>query len=377
MRKGTIYFIHCQKNPYFCIVKLRKLTLLNFKNIPQATLAFEARVNCLVGANGAGKTNVLEALHYLSMCKGAMGLTDTQNIRHGEEFFLLEGTYEADSGHGEQVSVGFQRGGGKVVKRGEKEYERLADHIGCVPLVGVFPSDIFLVSDPAEERRRYLNGLICQMDRPYLEAVMRYNTALAQRNSLLKGAASDEMLDVLDLQLTQHAGPIFERRAEAIAQLAPLVADYYAALSGDTEQVELAYRSELSEEDFAVILMMNRQRDRLNRFTTAGIHRDEVVMRIGGHPLKKYGSQGQQKSFLVALKLAQYQLVRRHTGEHPLLLLDDLFDKLDAGRVERLLELVTSEDFGQIFITDCDRERLEGILRGDYTLFEVVEGEIK
>lgn len=360
-------------------MKLRKLTLLNFKNIPRATLTFEARVNCFVGINGAGKTNVLEALHYLSMCKGAMGLSDGQSVRHGEDFFLVEGDYLSDEGRDERVACSFQRGGGKVVKRGEKEYDRLSEHIGRVPLVGVFPSDVFLVSDAAEERRRYLNGLICQMDKSYLEAIMRYNHALSQRNSLLKGVAADEMLDILDMQLVEHGSRVHAGRAATIAQLAPLVADYYAALSGDAERVELSYRSELSEHDFGALLRMNREKDRLNKFTTSGVHRDDLVMKIGGHALKKYGSQGQQKSFLVALKLAQYQLVRRHTGEHPVLLLDDLFDKLDGARVERLLELVSGGDFGQIFITDCNRTRLEEILaKGseEYALFEVNDGEI-
>lgn len=362
-------------------MKIASLTLLGFKNIERAELSFSPRINCLVGNNGAGKTNVLDALHYLSMCKGITGLSDQQSVRHGADFFVIEGVYDSDAGRSENVVCSFQRQSGKVVKRGGKEYERLSQHIGLLPLVGVFPSDVFLVSDAAEERRRYLNGFISQMDRGYLDSVIRYNNVLAQRNRILKENAGwgGDMLEVLDIQLSEHGTQIFEARRAMIERLAPLVAEYYAALSGDTEQVELSYRSELFDAPLMELLAVGRERDRMNRFTTSGVHRDDMVMTIGGYPLKKYGSQGQQKSFLVALKLAQYAVVNHHTGERPILLLDDLFDKLDVGRVERLLEIVSTENFGQIFITDCNKTRLENILKGKqqgYALFEVDGGAI-
>ncbi len=366
---------------YLCVVmKLSDLTLIGFKNIASAELRFCSGVNCLVGANGAGKTNVLDALHYLSVGRGATGLTDVQSVRHGGDFFMAEGLYTSDAGRQEQVVCSYSPSSGKALKRGGKEYERLSDHLGLVPLVVVFPSDVFLVSDAAEERRRYMNSFISQLDRPYLDAIIRYNNVLSQRNRLLKEfSCPDEMLDILDMQMAAHGRQVYEKRAEVVAQMAPLVAEYYATLSGDREQVELSYRSELADGPFAELLAAHRERDRINRFSACGVHRDDLVMRIGGLPLKKYGSQGQQKSFLVALKLAQYQLVHRATDEHPILLLDDLFDKLDVQRVERLIDLVTAGDFGQIFITDCNKLRLEGILgRGgrEYSLFEVVDGEI-
>ncbi len=363
-------------------MRLEKLTLLNFKNLAQDEVLFPSRINCLVGDNGAGKTNVLEALHYLSVGRGAMGLTDAQSVRHGEDFFMVEGSYTSDEGKAEQVTCSYKRDGGKVLRRGAKEYERLSDHIGLVPLVVVFPSDVFLVSDAAEERRRYLNSFISQLDRPYLESIIRYNQILSQRNRLLKEYDSlhlAETLEVLDMQMVEYGEQVFRGRERVVAQMAPLVAEYYAALSDDREQVELIYRSELSETPFMQLLAAARERDRVNRFSTCGVHRDDLVMKIGGLPLKKYGSQGQQKSFLVALKLAQFRLVAEATGEKPILLLDDLFDKLDVQRVGRLIDLVSGGGFGQVFITDCNKLRLESILERSgepYTLFEVANGKI-
>ncbi len=361
-------------------MQLAKLTLLDFKNIASADMEFGRGINCLVGENGAGKTNVLDALHYLSVGRGAMGLTDAQSVRHGGDFFLADGAYVTDAQKHEQIVCSYSREGGKVLKRGGKEYERLSDHMGVVPLVVVFPSDVFLVSDAAEERRRYLNGFISQLDRPYLDAIIRYNNVLSQRNRLLKEPCPpEEMLEVLDMQLADYGQRVFEKRGEVVGRMAPLVARYYAALSDDRERIELSYRSELAETPFPQLLAGSRERDRACRFSTCGVHRDELVMRIGGYPLRKYGSQGQQKSFLVALKLAQYQLLKETTGEHPILLLDDLFDKLDVQRVARLIDLVSTGDFGQIFITDCNKLRLEGILErtGEpYVLFEVADGVI-
>ena len=362
-------------------MKLDKLSLLGFKNLAPCEIDLPARLTCLVGENGAGKTNVLDAVHYLSVGRGAMGLTDAQNVRHGEEFFMIEGNYTSDSGKPEQIVCSY-KSGSKVLKRSGKDYERLSDHLGLIPLVVVFPSDVFLVSDAAEERRRYINSFLSQLDRSYLDAIVRYNNILTQRNRLLKepwAHHTNETLEVLDMQMVEYGQRVHEKRAEAITRMAPVVAGHYAALSDDSEQVELTYRSELSETPFAELLIQNRERDRVNRFSTCGVHRDDLVMKIGGYPLRKYGSQGQQKSFLVALKLAQYQLLSKAAGELPILLLDDLFDKLDVHRVERLVRLVSGPGFGQIFITDCNKLRLEGILDrcGEpYSLLEVADGKI-
>lgn len=364
---------------------LRSLSLVNFKNIASATLEFSGGLNCLVGENGAGKTNVLDAIHYLSMCRSSLGGTDRQSLRHGGEFFVVEGEYRVDAGHGLRVACSFSSatGGGKKMKTDGKEYERLSDHVGVVPLVMVSPADTFLISDAAEERRRWLNAFISQLDRGYLQALVRYNAVLAERNRLLKefySAGHAEILEALDAQLASHGDIIHARRAEIVERMRPLVADFYARLADDREKVELTYRSEVTGHGMGEVLAAAREKDLANGFSTSGIHRDEVVMRIGGDALRRYGSQGQQKSFLIALKLAQFAVVRDVTGETPILLLDDLFDKLDNGRVERLISLVDNERFGQIFISDCNRTRLEGVLQSggrEYSLFEIEDGEIK
>lgn len=360
-------------------MRLKKLSLLHFKNIARQELEFCRGVNCLVGDNGAGKTNVMDAIYYLSMCKSSLPMTDTQSIRHGEEGFLVEGQYVSDEEKNERIVCSFTRKGGKVLKRNGKEYERLADHVGLVPAVIVSPADNALISDAAEERRRYLNACISQLDRPYLANVMRYNAVLAERNRLLKMQPDETMLAIYDDQLTDYGTKIHAARQAFAERLQPVVAEYYRILSGDREEVELHYKSELDERPFDEILRAARQKDLVNEYTTSGIHRDDLTLRIGGYPLRKYGSQGQQKSFLIALKLAQYAVVAEACGEKPILLLDDLFDKLDAGRVEQLIRLVSDEAFGQIFITDCNPTRLKSILDeagGEYALFTVANGEI-
>lgn len=359
---------------------LKKLSLLNFKNISQEELRLGEGINCLVGDNGAGKTNVIDAVHYLSMCKSSLSMTDTQSIRHGADFFLTEGQYITDAGKNESVVCSFLRGGNKVLKRNGKEYERLSDHVGLVPTVIVSPADSALVNESADERRRYLNGFIAQLDRSYLNAVMRYNTVLSERNRLLKHAPDELMLQIYDRQLIEHGERIHTARRDLIARLQPVVATYYRRLAADREQVEIDYKSELNQAPFEEILRAARQKDLVNEFTTSGIHRDDMVLKIGGYPLRKYGSQGQQKSFLIALKLAQYTIFTQEKGERPILLLDDLFDKLDAGRVEQLIRLVGEESFGQIIISDCNATRLRGILDkagGKYTLFTVGAGCIR
>lgn len=359
---------------------LKKISLLNFKNIEQEELSFCPGINCLVGDNGAGKTNVVDAVYYLSMCKSSLGMTDTQSIRHGADFFLAEGIYATDDGKSETVACTFSRKGGKVLKRNAKEYDRLSDHVGLIPAVIVSPADSALISDAADERRRYLNAFISQLDRSYLAAVMRYNTVLAERNRLLKTHPDETMLSIYDLQLIEHGKKIHARRKEFAERLQPIVAEYYRMLSGDREQVELHYKSELNDREFEEVLRAARQKDLVNEFTTSGIHRDDLTLRIGGYALRKYGSQGQQKSFLIALKLAQFAIVATEKGEKPILLLDDLFDKLDAGRVEQLIRLVSDEGFGQIFITDCNPLRLRTILDkagSEYALFTVADGKIR
>ena len=358
---------------------LKKLSLINFKNIREENLEFRPGINCFVGDNGAGKTNVIDAVYFLSMCKSSLPMTDGQSIRHGADFFLAEGQYLTDGGKSENIVCSFSRKGGKVLKRNGKEYERLSDHVGLIPVVIVSPADTMLISDAADERRRYLNGFISQLDRAYLQALVRYNAVLGERNRLLKISRDEQMLCIYDRQLVEQGGIIHRKRSEIAALLEPEVARYYRHLSSDREQVTLEYRSELNDTPFEELLLKSREKDFVNGFTTAGIHRDDLVLHIGGYPLRKYGSQGQQKSFLIALKLAQYALVAQAKGEKPILLLDDLFDKLDAGRVEQLIRLVGDDGFGQIFITDCNPTRLRTILDktgDDYSLFTVENGGI-
>ncbi len=362
------------------VMFLNKLTILNFKNIKEQTLSLADGINCFVGDNGAGKTNVLDAVYYLSISKSALTMTDGQSIRHGEEFFMLDGAYTTDGNRHENIVCSFARKSGKVLKRNGKEYERMSDHVGLIPVVMVSPADTALISDAAEERRRYLNAFISQLDRGYLRDVMRYNAVLSERNRLLKISHDEVMLEVYDGQLAELGDRIHTMRKRFIEELQPIVADYYKHLSGDREQVELSYRSEVNDQPMATLLAASREKDFANEFTTSGIHRDDMTLRIGGYPLRKYGSQGQQKSFLIALKLAQYTIVSDHCAERPILLLDDLFDKLDMSRVEELIRLVASNNFGQIFITDCNKVRLQKILDkacSSYALFTVSDGDIE
>ncbi|MCD7970469.1 MAG: DNA replication and repair protein RecF [Alistipes sp.] len=359
---------------------LQRLSILGFKNIGEAVVEFPRRINCFVGDNGAGKTNLIDAVHYLSVCRSSLTMSDAQCVNHDSDFFVLDGQYKTDGDRKETVVCSFKKGAGKSLKRNGKEYGKLSEHIGLFPVVIVSPADSFLVTDAAEERRRYMNSFLSQVDRGYLSAAVRYNNILAERNRLLKDdSPKQDILEILDFQLTEAGNVIHAMRRELADKLAPLTGEFYGELSGDREQVSLEYRSELNDCPFEELLARSAEKDRIMGFTTSGVHRDDLKMKIGGMALRKYGSQGQQKSFLVALKLAQYVLVAQEKGEKPLLLLDDVFDKLDSGRVANLLRLVSGERFGQIFISECSRSRLEKILAGigeEHSLFTVTNGEV-
>ena len=359
---------------------LDTLSIINFKNIADEQLKLSEQVNCFVGDNGAGKTNILDAVHYLALARSMHTITDAQSVRHSEDAFLLDGRFRRDDGRSEQVVCSYTRRGGKTLKRNGKEYERLSEHVGGFPIVVVSPADSALISDSAEERRKYINRFISQIDRGYMAQLIRYNTTLQERNRLLKANPSEEMLLIYDAMLSASADVLFKRREEVIAQMRPIVEEYYALLSDQREAIGMEYRSELQHSTLAELLLASRKKDFINEFTTVGVHRDDVQFSIGGYPLRKFGSQGQQKSFLIALKLAQYRLLAEATGEKPILLLDDLFDKLDMGRVEKLLALVGGDDFGQILITDCNKVRLETTLERagkEYALFMVEGGDVK
>lgn len=356
---------------------LDTLSIINFKNIRNEKLSLTQGINCFVGDNGAGKTNILDAVHYLSMARSMHMLTDTQSIRHGEDGFIIDGRFVRDDERQEQIVCSYTRRGGKTLKRNGKEYEKLSEHIGGIPIVVVSPADTALISDSAEERRRYINRFISQTDRTYLSALVRYNATLQERNKLLKSNPTEDMLLIYDTMLAAAADTIFTHRTATIAAMQPLIEQYYGLLAEERERIGIEYRSELQETPLMELLQQSRQRDFVNEYTSVGVHRDDIIFSIGDYPLRKYGSQGQQKSFLIALKLAEYTLLAQHCNEKPILLLDDLFDKLDMRRVAHLLRLVGGEMFGQIFITDCNKHRLErtlGEAGAEYKLFNIAEG---
>ena len=350
---------------------LRELNILNYKNIREAGMSFSEKLNCFVGLNGQGKTNILDAIYYLSFTKSAYNAIDSQNIHHDEEMAMIQGKY-VDGDTEEVISCGLKRGVKKQFRRGKKDYKRLLDHIGLVPLVMVSPQDSELVVEGSDERRRFIDGVISQYNKAYLEHLTQYNALLKQRNALLKqyeNVGLDELpvalFEVLELQMVQHAMPIYQERVRFIEQFTPYFQQVYSAISGDKEQVSLGYISQLHERDLAEALARTRGRDLILGWTSQGVHKDELEMKLGDYPLKRVGSQGQQKSYLLAMKLGQalYLSQVHAVKDKPILLLDDIFDKLDSERVERIVQLVVGQEFGQIFITDTDRQHLTSILR--------------
>jgi len=359
---------------------LSKLSLVQFKNYSEASLIFSPKINCFVGDNGVGKTNLLDAIHYLSLTKSYFNTLDQQNIQYGKDFFVIHGKFVKD-GKTEKIFCSVRLNKRKIFKRNNKDYERLADHIGFLPVVMISPVDNSLILEGSEQRRRFADTVISLYDKQYLNALIRYNRALLQRNKLLKQfefkreMINDE-LELWDNQLIIPGNEIYGKRKEFIECLIPIFQRYYNTISEEKETVRLEYNSSLHEKDFAVILEANREKDRIMQYTTSGIHKDDLVMTLNGHPIKKTGSQGQQKTFLVALKFAKFEFIRELTGIKPVLLLDDIFDKFDAHRVFQIMNMVTRNEFGQIFITDTHLEHLENILKDldtDYKVFKINE----
>ena len=362
---------------------LKRISILNYKNLEQVELDFSSKMNCFIGQNGMGKTNLLDAVYYLSFCKSATNPIDSQNMMHNQDFFMLQGLYATDGGDIEEVYCGMKRRQKKQFKRNKKEYSRLSDHIGLVPLVMVSPADSELISGGSEERRRFMDVVISQYDKEYLEALIRYNKALLQRNTLLKAEQEpdDELMNVWEEMMAATGAVVYRKRCAFIEEFIPTFQAFYSHISQDKEQVNLSYESHAMQGELQQLLKDNRQRDRIMGYSLKGIHKDDLLMQLGEYPIKKEGSQGQNKTYLIALKLAQFDFLRR-TGSNttPLLLLDDIFDKLDASRVEQIVKLVAGDRFGQIFITDTNRDHLDQILRkteGDYKVFEVVDGVVK
>jgi DNA replication and repair protein RecF len=357
---------------------LKKIVVQDFRNIALQELVFSPNINCISGNNGEGKTNLVDAIYYLSMTKSAFGSSDRFNFRYGTSAFTIAGSYQMPNGLESRFSVTVSSDGEKKVKRDDKAYKRVSEHVGVLPIVLVSPADISMVSDSGEERRKFVNAVLSQMDRTYLDNVQQYNRYLLQRNRLLKGSEIDgDLLDAFDARLSALAAPIATSRRQLAEALAPVVQAYYTELSGGREEVGIEYRTDMDRDDLASQLREGRERDRMLKYTGAGVQRDDFIFTMNGYPIRKCGSQGQQKSFLVSLKFAQYEIMKESYGFAPILLLDDLFDKLDMNRVSNLLSMVAGADFGQIFLTDSNKVRLAGIvdaLTEDRRYFETVDG---
>ena len=361
---------------------LRNLSILNFKNIQEAELSFSPKLNCFLGSNGEGKTNLLDAIYYLSFCRSAFNPIDSQIVRHDADFLMLDAHYETDDGDPIGVYCGMKRGLKKQFKRDKKAYKRLSQHIGLIPLVFVSPADQSLILGGSEDRRRLMDIVISQYDTTYIDALNNYAKALQQRNALLKMETEPDasLLDILEQEMARHGERIFHAREDFVSRLVPVFQDIYSHVADGKEQVELRYVSHAQRGPLLDVIQRDRFRDRAVGYSLHGVHRDDLEMLLGGYQIKREGSQGQNKTFVLALKLAQFDFLRRTASNTtPLLLLDDIFDKLDAHRVEQIVKLVSGDGFGQIFITDTNRDHLDNILRNvtyDYRLFHVQGGNI-
>lgn len=345
---------------------LKNITIFNYKNYEQVELEFCNKINSFTGDNGVGKTNLLDAIYYLSFCKSYFNSIDGQNIRRGEKFFTIQGSYQREE-RKEIVFCGLKKGQKKVFKRNNKEYSKLSEHIGFLPLVMISPNDSSLILEGSEERRKFIDTVISQYDKDYLEQLIKYNRALSQRNKLLKHFATsktfDEIsLEIWDEQLTFASKKIYETRVNFIEKMKPVFQEFYDFISEGKESVELIYRSQLHEDNHLNLLKETQEKDKILQYTSTGIHRDDLVLNLEQYSIKKTGSQGQQKTFLVALKLAQFEFISRYNNFSPILLLDDIFDKFDKKRVQKIIQLVSENRFGQIFISDTSKERLSQFL---------------
>ena len=346
---------------------INKLSLINFKNHSEQSFEFSPQINCFVGNNGVGKTNILDALHYLSVGKSFLGNSDLNNIKSEEDFFVIESEIQNDDKE-DIIKILLPRESKKLIKKNDKAYDRLADHIGYLPSVMISPYDSNLISDSGESRRKFLDAMISQTDSAYLFDLIQYQKTIQQRNALLKNFAKNryfdkDSLEIYDDPISNFGTRIFEKRKGFVEKLNPIVQHYYDIISGGKEMVSVVYESHLAENTFQALLAESIDKDRALTYTSKGIHKDDLIFEMNGNAIKKIGSQGQQKSFLVALKLAQINRIKELTGKSPILLLDDIFDKLDDTRVSQLIELVNKENFGQIFITDTHKERTENVVK--------------
>jgi DNA replication and repair protein RecF len=363
---------------------LKHIDLLSFKNFTEISLDFSSKINCFTGRNGAGKTNLLDAIYYLSFCKSYFTVSDHDNIKRDDPLFVINGFYDRNNTD-ENIFCGVRQNEKKQFRRNKKEYSRFSEHIGLFPLVIVSPYDTNLISDGSEERRKFINGVISQYDKTYLNDLIDYNRIVKQRNALLKDFGKKktfdrETLSIYDQKIIELGLPIYEKRKDFLEKLSPVFEVFYREISGGEEKVELVYQSQLEEGNYEELLNKSLDRDLLVQYSTCGIHKDDLIFKIDNFPVRTNGSQGQQKSFLLSLKLAQFDFIKEKNTCTPLLLLDDIFDKLDETRVSRLMKLVGEQHFGQIFITDTDKERVLKILSAidtDYSIFTINKGKIE
>ncbi len=357
---------------------LQQLTLVNFKNFEEKSFSFACKINCFTGNNGVGKTNILDAIHYLSYTKSYFNPIASQSIKHHQDFFVVEGNYMIDD-ELNTVTCSLKKGHKKVVKKNGKAYEKFSEHIGLLPLVIISPADRDLILEGSSIRRKFMDEVISQSNKAYLQQLINYQKVLSQRNSLLKYFAANQTFDELNIsiyneQLDKYGASIFEHRKLFLKELIPIFKQRYQEISNESEEVGIEYKSHLETGSLETLLKENIKKDLLLQYTSFGIHKDDLIFTINGHPVKKFGSQGQQKSFLIALKLAQFDVIQHRIKVSPILLLDDIFDKLDDSRVGQLVQLVNHNKFGQIFITDTHKERTEEIVKQtnqNYEIFEI------
>lgn len=358
-------------------MQLKKVHLINYKYFDDISLDFDSSVNCVVGKNGIGKTTILDSIYHLAFGKSYFNPISKQNIRHGENFFMIDGSFAGDEKH-ENITVSFKKNEKKVIKRNNKAYERLSDHIGKIGLVIISPTDQDLIKEGSDVRRKFMDGVISQNDQNYLNTLMSYQKVLSQRNALLKYFAANntfesDTLAVYDQQMVDLGDRIFDKRNEFIAEYSPLLADRYETISGNNEQVTVEYQSQLEKDNFSHLLKDRQQKDLQFQYSSVGIHKDDLIMKLNGYPIKRFGSQGQQKSYLIALKFAQYDFMLNQKEEKPILLLDDIFDKLDQERVSQLISMIAADKMGQLFISDTDSERTETVVKNNVDEFKLIE----
>lgn len=355
---------------------LKQLSLLNYKNFEQQEFTFNPKLNGIVGANGVGKTNVLDAIYHLSFGKSYFNPVSSQNIKHGQDYFVIDAILEREQKE-EKLVCSLKKGAKKIIKRNGKVYDKISDHIGFMPLVMISPADRDLITEGSDTRRKFIDGVISQSDRVYLEQLLQYNKLLAQRNALLKYFSLNQSFDkdtllVYDQQLSQLATPIYEKRRAFLNQFTPIFQQQFSAIVGGVEQVGIRYQSSLEQGSLDSQLLEKQKKDRALQYTSVGTHKDDLIFELEGHVIKKFGSQGQQKSFLIALKLAQFHFIKQKSKTTPILLLDDIFDKLDASRVAQLIHLVNAEEYGQIFISDTHEERTKEVMESTQHHFELI-----